>query len=301
MSLVAHDRAAWLAERRKGIGSSDSPAILGVSKFSSPWEVWAEKVGIADESGEDLSDAIEAGRRLEPVVAQWYADRSKRAVEDPGDHAIQTHAEIPWMRSTVDRIIPRVDGRDGPGVLEIKTTSAFNAKEWDDGPPLAYQVQVQHQLAVTGLKWGAIAVLIGGQRLTYADVDRNDRFIGAMLGRLREFWDLVLTEKPPQPDGHAATARVLRHLYPESVAGSEIALPASFADAAARMDAMKKAKAQAEDGIRAIDNEIRAAMGEHEIGVLPDGSVFTLRTTHRKGYVVNDTTYRTLRFKEPKA
>ena len=37
---------AWRAERRKGVGGSDVAAIMGMSPYKSPYEVWAEKTGV---------------------------------------------------------------------------------------------------------------------------------------------------------------------------------------------------------------------------------------------------------------
>ena len=52
------------------------------------------------------------------------------------------------MIANVDRLI--VGENAG---LECKTTSAYNAKEWDgDEVPAQYILQVQHYMAVTGAK-----------------------------------------------------------------------------------------------------------------------------------------------------
>lgn len=39
---------AWRAERRKGVGGSDVAAIMGMSPYKSPYEVWAEKTGVVE-------------------------------------------------------------------------------------------------------------------------------------------------------------------------------------------------------------------------------------------------------------
>ena len=35
----------WLDWRKKGIGSSDAPIIMGVSPWKTPFELWEEKTG----------------------------------------------------------------------------------------------------------------------------------------------------------------------------------------------------------------------------------------------------------------
>jgi predicted phage-related endonuclease len=48
------ERERWLAERRKGIGSSDAAAILGVHPYKSAYAVWAEKTGLIVEDSEQI-------------------------------------------------------------------------------------------------------------------------------------------------------------------------------------------------------------------------------------------------------
>jgi predicted phage-related endonuclease len=42
----------WLADRRKCIGGSDIDAILGLSPYRTPVDVWAEKTGRSPGQGE---------------------------------------------------------------------------------------------------------------------------------------------------------------------------------------------------------------------------------------------------------
>ena len=60
-------REQWLEARRKGIGGSDAAAILGMSHYSTPYSVFAEKMGALPEK-ED-SEAMRQGRDLEAYVA----------------------------------------------------------------------------------------------------------------------------------------------------------------------------------------------------------------------------------------
>lgn len=303
MTTAATTREQWLAERAKGIGSSDSPVILGLRAYASPWDVWARKVGLLPADDPEVSNdpRVRAGALLEEPVAQWYAQESGRALTDPGRHAIQKSAEHPWLLATLDRIIPAAEGKPGPGVLEIKTTGAERREDWDGEAPLPVQVQVQHQLAVTGMQWASIVVLIGGQHLRWIDVERNDRFIAAMVPRLAAFWRLVEEKTPPPADGHPLTAEVLARLYPQSVDLKTVALPADFLDADARREALLAEIKERETALAKIDNEIKAAMGDAEFGALPNGVAFTLRAQTRKSYTVAEATFRVLRRKKARA
>ncbi len=69
-------REEWLAVRNQGIGSSDSAAVVGLSPYKSPLELWMEKTG--RKAPDDLSDneAVFWGSTLEPVIAQVYGEKT---------------------------------------------------------------------------------------------------------------------------------------------------------------------------------------------------------------------------------
>lgn len=49
--IVEHHatESEWLAARQSGIGASEAAAVLGFSKFASPYSVWGRKTGRIDE------------------------------------------------------------------------------------------------------------------------------------------------------------------------------------------------------------------------------------------------------------
>src|SRR5262245_52949583 len=65
------DRAAWLEARRKGIGASEIAAVLGISPWESPFSLYWRKVNGWDY---EPSSEMEWGTRLEPVIAEKYAN-----------------------------------------------------------------------------------------------------------------------------------------------------------------------------------------------------------------------------------
>lgn len=284
-------KAAWLAARRMGLGSSDAPILAGVSRWKSPFQLWAEKVGLPTQ--EPDGEWLEWGLRLEPVIAEKYAEETRRRLVHPGSFQLQRHPDHAWCIATIDRYI---EDPDQPiGVLELKTAALWKADEWAEEPPLAYQVQLQHQLAVTGATWGSLAVLIGGHRFRWCDVARNDRFIAALLEAEARFWRRVETGDAPPVDGYEGTRELLQALYPTSTPGQVVALPgaaiewdAQRLEAAAQIDHWSERKHEAE-------NRLKQAIGSAERGVAPNGIVYSWATTTRKAYTVAATTVRTLR------
>lgn len=99
-------------------------------------------------------------------------------------------------------------------ILECKTAGEFGARLWRDGVPEYVQIQVQHQLAVTGKSAAHVAVLLCGQALEVFRIERDDALIGRLVELEAAFWRYVETDTPPPPDGSESADRALRHLYP---------------------------------------------------------------------------------------
>ena len=90
------------------------------------------------------------------------------------------HPTKPWMLANLDR---EIVGQDEVQVLECKTVGINGAKLWRDGVPEYVQVQVMHQLAVTGQQAADVAVLLGGQKLEIHRLERNEVMIENRLVR----------------------------------------------------------------------------------------------------------------------
>lgn len=286
----------WLRMRQTGIGASEAAALLGLSPWKSELQLYAEKVGALPP--EDLSDSevVFWGTRLESVVRDVYAERTKRHIDKGG--VLLRSFEHPWALATLDAWTS--DRELGPyWPLEIKTTGASRGGDWVDGPPELYSAQVHWQMLVTGAKRATIACLIGGQRLVWADVERDEQIIRRLVHAGQEFWARVERRDAPAPDGSEGARRALHDLYPQHSA-KLIQLPAELADA---FDAIEDAKAEAKraEGIqRAAENVLKAALGDAHVGVLPDGREVHWSTEERKAYTVAAGTRRVLRLKQPR-
>ena len=222
------DEAGWLAARTKGIGGSDIGAICGVSPFSSARQIYLSKTGQYEDSVKPNPAAIERmrfGHLLEPIVADEYA-RRELPEKHPGYHlvnlgATMQHKQYPWAFANIDRLI--VDAAGIPvGVLECKTTSEYNNDEWENGELLmSYIYQLNWYLWILGLKWGAFACLVGGNKFYAYAVFRNDELITqTLLPSAQRFWfDNVLALK--EPEMQSTDTEYANGLYSEVVKNSE--------------------------------------------------------------------------------
>ncbi len=209
-------REEWLQIRKQGIGSSDAAAAVGLNPYKSQLELWLEKTGRdaalpkADPLDED--SPMYWGTVLEPLVAWHYSRRAHKKVRRINAVLQHPEPELSWMLANIDR---EVTGADDVQILECKTAGINGARLWKEGVPEYVQLQVMHQLAVTGKAAADVAVLIGGQHLEIHRIERDDQMIARLIELERRFWHYVETDTPPPADGTASAEAALRSLYPE--------------------------------------------------------------------------------------
>lgn len=224
-------RETWLDVRRQGIGSSDAAAAVGLNPYQSQLELWMHKVGKGDllptVDSNDETSPMYWGTLLEPIVAAHYTKRTGNRVRRV--NAILGHPQIPWMLANVDR---EVVGASDVQILECKTAGIYGAKLWKEGVPEYIQLQVMHQLAVTGKQAADVAVLICGQELQVHRIERDETIIAELIALEEQFWEWVRTEREPLADASKSAATALRCLYPQD-SGEEIDLSEDEVAAAA--------------------------------------------------------------------
>jgi len=250
----------WHEFRRLGIGGSDVSAIAGMNRWKSPIEVWMEKVGQID--SREAGEAAYWGTTLEDVVAKEYAKRSGLKVVRR--NAILQHPKKEFMLANIDRMIH--DKERGKGILECKTAGEYKKGEWDDGKiPEEYAIQVHHYLAVTGLQWARIAVLIGGNKFEIRDIERDDEIIDFLYKIESDFWQLVTTNTPPEMDGSASATELLKVLYPDSNQ-SRIELPYEAEELVVQFKMLQEMEKDIGTKKDEMANKIKELMGENETG-----------------------------------
>ena len=207
-------RAQWLQVRKGGIGSSDAAAAVGLHPYKSPLQLWMEKTNRdaalpAPDPNDDQSPVF-WGTVLEPIVAEQYSRRTGHRVRRV--NAVLQHPQHAWMLANIDR---EVLGNPEVQILECKTAGIHGAKLWRDGVPEYVQLQVMHQLAVTGKQAADVAVLLGGQELKVFRIARNVDMIAQLMALEQNFWAYVERDEAPPADGSDSADLALRCLYPQ--------------------------------------------------------------------------------------
>lgn len=275
-------------DRRSFLGGSDAGAILGLSPWATPYEVWLEKTSEQPVPEDPKKARFFARRkRQEPVVLEMLAD--EKGIQAASINTRAFHPDHPFLSCEIDAIAN--DGLE----IEIKTVHPFMAKEWgaedtDEIPP-HYTAQALHGLMVTGQKRRLVAALIGVDDLRVYMVERDDVTVASMLMHELAFWKMVRERTPPP----AVKLSDVEKLY-----GVDTGQVLAIDDNVEVIDALAR--------IRHIKSEIKALDGsldEQELivkGFMKDAAVLTLggkKACSWKSQVANRIDTTALREQEP--
>ena len=278
-------RKALVAEPT--IGGSDIAAVLGVSRWRTPLDVYCKLLGVT-RATETQTEAAFWGVSLEPNIAQHYGELHPE-VRLVGDVRVR-HPDHPWATGTPDRIVVGVEEfgqlspmlatkKRGPVAeedcfravlasayygLEVKTAGARSAKFWGEsgqGVPEEYYAQCQWYLFVTGLDRWDVAVLLAGQEYREYTILSDQELHGIMLEAASRFMvDCVARRVPPVPDATDRSAEALKALFPIATGDMIRALDADEVLAGELRDAETAVK-EAEGVYALAENQMKARIG----------------------------------------
>jgi len=295
-------------DRRTFIGSSDIAAIIGISPWKTPYELWEEKTASEPEVLD--TPILRRGRRAEPFLIETL--KSEFDVWVGAANVRSQHAEYPFMWAESDfTYVASMNGDESAnmGHGEIKSVG-FNRGEWgeagsQDVPPY-YLAQVMFALQVNKLPeatiWGCFGFDdIRPYRFEY-DAETGEALEAAAVA----FWQNHVIPRIAPPTKTAEDCRrMLSRFNGFTWEANEEAL-----SSAARLQAMKRTLKITKDAIDAeekvfLDCVVSAAQiygvetsETKNISVLaPGGAKFaTYNLIERKGYTVAPTSFRMLRF-----
>lgn len=292
------DEKTWLELRRRNINSSEVAALFGMSPYLTEYELWNIKAGEL-EDGFVSNDRVEAGQFLEAGIAAWAAHKLGCEAQPFKDYY-----ELPEARtgSSFDWEIvawaEAPEGFEGIGILEVKNVdylqfagsfkAGYSDRKWNaDDPdnilmPPHIELQVQHQLMVSGRKWAVVVVLVGGNDLRFVYRQRREDIIQKIATRIAKFWESIDQNICPDADitrDHDTLKRLYAVSDPHSALGEE--LHEEVQDAILKATAAGEQKRAAEKVEKEHKARLMKALGDVELAVLPDGSKVSWKTGKR--------------------
>lgn len=205
------------------VGSSDVPAILGLSPWTSPTKTWARLTGLIPRYDSDGTAATRRGRILEAALLDEWARLRQPLGRTPGP----TLAEEPatrdgWKAARVDMLAVL---EDGPVIVEAKTTRGWDG--WgEDGTadvPVYYAAQVAWQMHVLDIDRAEVVAycpLDDGLRIY--PLARNAKVEAALVGKVTRWMERhVWGDEPEQPA--PLPMDVLARAYPANTSRDYVA------------------------------------------------------------------------------
>lgn len=254
---LTHDQ--WIELRKKGIGGSDAGAIIGVNKYRSAYDVWADKTNMINEQIDN--EAMRQGRDLEEYIAKRFEEMSgKKVIEDK---RIYKNPEYPFAFANVDRFV-----KDENAILECKTTTDTSMKY--EVPP-SYRAQCMHYMAVTGAAKAYIAILVFGKDFNYHIIERDQSEIDKLMEKENLFWnENVIKKIRPQMQGIEKTNETINKIYNSP---TKTTCRLSCIDEIKRYISLTERIKKLETEKRAIQQMIKCEMGNNTYAEFQGGKV----------------------------
>lgn len=215
-----------LNDRRQGIGSSDAPAILGLSKYKSPYDVWLDKTGKIQNSS--AGQAAWIGNMLEDAILGMAAQSlGKKVVAADGEKSTTFIKGL--LRANVDGMIDVF--QEGSPIVEVKTTGQL--ADWGDAMtdsvPSHVLVQIHHQMLCTKSQMCYVARLGAafGFSFDIFPVRYDEAFAKEMESEVLAWWDNhVVKDIPPSIESGVPNLELLKSMSRKK--GKTIILPESL-------------------------------------------------------------------------
>lgn len=237
-------REEWLQARKSGIGGTDVAPILGLSRYRTPWEVWADKTGKATT---EETDAMRRGRNMEPVVRAEYEHYNETTV-DHGSHL--------FTRSGV--FVASPDALDGDTVVEFKTANYFAFKTWGETIPMDYWLQMQHYMYVLDKPDAVLSVLVGGSDYREIPVARDNDYYNTYAKPLEEWWNVHIV------GGTEPAKTSIEEPQPLAVEGTTRETDAVISAVVDELKTVKDLEKSIKEKRAGLESEIKSYFGEAE-------------------------------------
>lgn len=268
-----------LAMRRRGIGASEAPAVVGVNPWAKPIDVYMRKLGLVDEQPE--TPRMRAGNKLERTILEWGAEELGLTVLPTGTETLR-HPELTWLFATPDGriVLPRAGRHEpGPGVIrgagyedlfgpivQVKNVGDRSARYWGesgtDEIPDYVRIQVEVELEVTGQPEGWVFALLGGYDLRTYPIKRDPVIARGVIEICQRFWfEHVVAESPPALDGSPASHDFLAKKFPQHSDEILVATPAAER-LMERLREAERAAARAEAEADEARAQLKALIGD---------------------------------------
>lgn len=231
---------ADLALRRTGISGTESSAVVGLSQWMTPTDVWMAKKH-PEINRFKATPVMQAGTRLQPIIAQWYADNVDVTLYETASFKSELY---PFIVGSPDYLIQgQCKG------VEIKFAMEFSRGHWGepgtDEVPEDYLCQCYHYMLLTGYDAWDVAVLIGGWDFRIYHLLRDEEMCSMLLEAEKNFYEKYIVGNEVPPYDHGDSLRnYIRRRWPRNTPGRVIEVRPEDHDTIQRLINLRQARTE---------------------------------------------------------
>jgi len=302
-----------LAVRATGLGGTDMVAILGLSEYRSPIDVYLEKrhqlglpINVAPPEPFMGNERTEWGHILEPFLADRYAQETGMRLIEPTTFR---HPDVSWLMGTPDRLVFNPawdDALDGTTcyvlnaetgeeihiknlqkLWEGKSHGFFGAKEYDLEAmqvPDDKRIQVAQYMALTGCQEADLSALIDTHLYRVFHIPHDQEVEDYLLEEGEIFWNKIQNGIEPEPDGTKGFSEYVAERFKLHTADM-IEMPAECAKHIAEYKAARADMKAAEGRKKLAAQEIQLAIGGKQGLLGPNGKPVATWKRRERGSV----------------
>lgn len=294
-------------DRTKSIGGSDVAAILGLSPWRTPLDVWREKA--LGELDDKTSDAMAAGLRFEDPILMRFLDQHVETTERQAAITRKAPVVVGHRHASPDALLEQ---QGWQSLVEVKTTSSGDGwgRDGSSEIPAYYLPQIMHYLDILELEDAFVPVLVWPsdmRRIAGLTPAETIRAVGLRTYRVHfnlplaaqirvvvdEFWEKhVVAMKPPEPRDLADAKRCAW-----AVAGKTVEADDELVELLEAREHYRTVIEDTEKLVEQAELQIRAKLGDAEQALGAGGkAVVSCKVVNRAGYTaqVKATSYRGL-------
>lgn len=182
----------WHEFRKRHIGASEVPALMGTCDFKNKFQLWLDKTGIF--SKEVNNFATNRGKMYEPIILEEFTKRTGLKTVDK----VLEYPEFTTLSASLDGWI-----EESKIVVEVKCPSRAKHQMALCGEvPTTYRDQLQAQLLVAGANSAFYVSYAPDEpeltRLAIVHVHADKERQSQILDEAKKFWTLVESKTPPE-------------------------------------------------------------------------------------------------------
>ena len=308
-TLKVGSRADWLKLRANDVTASVAGALFNVHPYVSDFSLYALKTGMTTEDAEETAP-MRRGRLLEPVAVELLRELRPdwKVAHNSGAGQVYLRAGDLRIGCTPD-IFVRCPQR-GRGIVQVKTVEPRVFREkWKGGsaqgeiePPLWITIQAIVEAKLTGASFACVAPMVIGHGvdMPLLEIPLHDGLWSKFVEKVDGFWTSVAEKKPPQADYEIDGALIAALYGQDDKSVIDLSRDNRIMEILAERELLKareKDGNDAEKRRKILDTEIIEKLGHAAAANLGNGVTVSAPTTHRGGYEVKPTSYRTVKVK----